>query len=124
MARTSLSKGPAYVPLEVSTHGFDDDLDEESAAYRHRPFSQRMARRRPVPRNTSRLVGGVAVLCILGALALWAWASVLLLLKLNTLRQPHEGLVQDVVEGPQNVEGPLNAPAVEPAAAPLALPAP
>eukprot|EP00438_Fugacium_kawagutii_P005418 Skav233740 [mRNA] locus=scaffold1625:33302:37269:- [translate_table: standard] len=115
--RGVLRKGPAYVPLEVSTHAVEDDSDHDPVAYRYQPFSQRMAngrriRSRPV-RNWSRLIGGVAVTFVVAAVALWSWAVVLLLLRLNAWRQPHEPSQMHYVQENDEKAGPLPAAPVE-----------
>ncbi|CAE7315603.1 unnamed protein product [Symbiodinium natans] len=88
---TGTSKGPAYVSLEVTTQ-CDDDAAEMEMGYQHLPFSQRVARRRRrqarYPSVKSKLIAGVAAACIVGAFVLWAWASVLLLQRLSSMRFP------------------------------------
>mmetsp|Transcript_6428 Transcript_6428/g.14777 ORF Transcript_6428/g.14777 Transcript_6428/m.14777 type:complete len:117 (-) Transcript_6428:77-427(-) len=102
----NISKGPAYVALEV-THPCEDDASEQEVAYQHMPFSQRMARRRrtvraPNSSARSRLIGGVAAACVVAAFALWAWALVLLLLRLNAIRLPK---TQDLPREVANLPG-------------------
>eukprot|EP00435_Cladocopium_sp_Y103_P041825 s1213_g11.t1 len=119
--RGVFSKGPAYVPLEVSTQA-EEDLEDDHVNYRYRPFSQRMARRRSRPARNwwSLLVGGVAMAFVIAAVALWAWALVLLLVRLNALRSPHEQ--PQMLDLQQENNAPLPAaPAVTEV---LALPAP
>lgn len=114
--RGVFSKGPAYVPLEVSTQAAqaEEDLEDDPVNYRYRPFSQRMARRRSRPaRNWSPLVGGVAIAFVVAAVALWGWALVLLLVRLNALRSPHEQpQMLDLQQEKNGPYGPLPAPAV------------
>ncbi|CAK9001269.1 unnamed protein product [Durusdinium trenchii] len=113
--RSLFSKGPDYVPLEVSTHSLEDEADEDPGTYRYRPLSQRMRRRstRPV-RCWSRIVGGVAVFFVVAAVALWIWAVVLLLVRLHAMRQSHvpPNTMQD--GGEPTLIGPVDIPMLAP----------
>ncbi|OLP79051.1 hypothetical protein AK812_SmicGene40711 [Symbiodinium microadriaticum] len=101
---TGTSKGPTYVPLEVTTR-YDDESEAEMG-YQHLPFSQRVARRQRRqgrPRSLkAKLIGGVAAACIVAAFVLWGWALVLLLQRLNAMRlpKPQEPLVSQKEEPP------------------------
>eukprot|EP00439_Symbiodinium_sp_Y106_P042601 s3142_g5.t1 len=69
VSMTGTSKGPTYVPLEVTTR-CDDDSEVEMG-YQHLPFSQRVARRQRRqgrPRSIkAKLIGGVVAACIVAA---------------------------------------------------------
>ncbi|CAL1131911.1 unnamed protein product [Cladocopium goreaui] len=73
-------------------------------------------------RLRSAIPRGVAIAFVVAAVALWGWALVLLLVRLNALRSPHEQpQMLDLQQEKNGPYGPLPAPAVTEV---LALPAP
>eukprot|EP00933_Yihiella_yeosuensis_P062838 TRINITY_DN65841_c0_g1_i1.p1 TRINITY_DN65841_c0_g1~~TRINITY_DN65841_c0_g1_i1.p1 ORF type:complete len:176 (-),score=13.61 TRINITY_DN65841_c0_g1_i1:78-566(-) len=80
---------PSNTPPESDSDvGFENPL--LSSRTRRRQRSYVSSRNDPTRPRRKMLVGGFALLCILGAFVLWGWALVLLLMRLYGLRMGYD----------------------------------
>mmetsp|Transcript_59499 Transcript_59499/g.134132 ORF Transcript_59499/g.134132 Transcript_59499/m.134132 type:complete len:177 (-) Transcript_59499:92-622(-) len=104
----SRSGGYNVIPLEVAppveaADAREQELDEEDGTtYRHRLLSRRLAaadnaRNHRLTKKKRCLVSVFAISCVVIAALLWGWATILLLLRLNELRNPAPPMTEPAV---------------------------